>query len=260
MSYLRIAAGALLACLVAAPAADAAPKRAVYQLNLNGDQVTTWDYHKRQKPSCDWPEEGHGSQEIDFFTPDRKPVKLTVTAGPGGSVSFKPAPLRLEAVAELDAEWKRYYTRQSACPGGGGPFGGDGQAPQDDIGSDHCLTSGNVDLKLLASKRALTVSADPAWLEPDYDSYRSLAALCGQLDHPNAVLGLGDTRGEYLGAIVESSTKLSAKKLLDRKTKKLKLSGDATVAYPNSVQTAQPNDTTTGKTVVTWNATLKRVW
>jgi hypothetical protein len=249
----------LAAALAFVPAAEAAPKRATYQLTVTGSQVTTWDYHKRERPSCDWPEEGHGDQEINFYTRDRKPVNVTVTAAKGGGLTFNPAPLDIEAYAELNAEWKRYFTRQSACPGGGVFGGGDGGPPKDEIGSDNCLTSGNIDLRLSATKNALMFAGDPAWLDTDIDSFRSLAALCGQHGHSNAVLGLGDTRGEYLGGLIESKEKLSAKKLLDPKTKKLKVSGAASVAYPNAIQTSQPNDQTTGKTTLAWNMTFKRV-
>jgi hypothetical protein len=252
-------AAAVVASLAAAPAAHAAPKKVTYQLTVTGNQVTTWDYHKRQKPDCDWPEEGHGDQEINFYTRDRKPVKVTVAAARGGGVTISPNPLKLEAYADINAEWKRLFTRQSACPGGG-VFGGvDGGPPKDEIGSDNCLTSGGVDVRLTATRSALSLAGAPAWLDADIDSYRSLAALCGQQGHPNAVLGLGDTRGEYLGALIDSSEKLSAKKLLDPRTKKLKVSGDASVSYPNPQQPVQPNDQTTGKTTLSWNATFKRV-
>jgi hypothetical protein len=253
---LRLLAASVAATLILAPTASAA-KKATYQLTLTGNQVTTWDYHKRMQPSCDWPEEGHGDQDINFYTRDRKPVKVTVTAARGGAVTISPAPLKLEAYADINASWKRLFTQQSACPGGS-PFGGDGPV-QDEVGSDNCLTSGGVDVRLTASKSALSLAGDPAWLDSDIDSYRSLAALCGQQGHPNAVLGLGDTRGEYLGALIDSSEKLPAKKLLDPRTKKLKVSGDASVSYPNPQQPVQPNDQTTGKTTLSWNATFKRV-
>jgi hypothetical protein len=254
---LRLLAAVITAALVFAPAASAA-KKATYQLTLTGSQVTTWDYHKRVASSCDWPEEGHGDQEINFYTRDRKPVKVTVTAARGGGVTFNPAPLKLEAYADINAEWKRYFTRQSACDGGG-VFGGADGPPKDEIGSDNCLTSGGVDVRLAATRNALTFAGDPAWLDADIDSYRSLAALCVEQGHPNAVLGLGDTRGEYLGALIDSSEKLPAKKLHDPRTRKLKVSGDASVSYPNPKQPVQPADVTTGKTTLTWNATFKRV-
>jgi hypothetical protein len=254
---LRLPATALVAALLFAPAANAAPKKATYQLTLTGNQVTTWDYHKRVKPSCDWPEEGHGDQDINFYTRDRKPVKVTVTAAKGGGVTMNPAPLHVEAYTDNHAEWKRYFTRQSACDGGG-VFGGDGPV-QDEIGSDDCLTSGNIDIRLDFAKNAVSFAGDPAWLDADIDSYRSLAALCAASGHPNAVIGLGDSRGEFLGGLIESKERLAAKKLLDPKTKKLKVSGDAVVSYPNPQQPVQPQDTTTGKTTLSWNATFKRV-
>ena len=244
--HLAVTVVALLALLAAAPAAHAAPKKATYQLTLTGTQVTTWDCHKRVQPSCDWPEEGHGDQHINFYTRDRKPVKVTVTAGRGGGLTINPTPLKLEAYADINASWKRLFTQQSACPGGG-VFGGvDGGPPKDEVGSDNCLTSGGVDVRLGATKNGLTFAGDPAWLDSEIDSYRSLAALCGEQGHPNAVLGLGDTRGEYLGALIDSSEKLPAKKLLDPRTKKLRVSGDASVSYPNAKQPVQPNDQTTG--------------
>src|SRR4051794_2556597 len=154
-------AAAVVASLLVAPAAHAAPKRATYQLTLTGNQVTTWDYHKRVQPSCDWPEEGHGDQDINFYTRDRKPVKVTVVAAKGGGVAVQPSPLKLEAYTDNHAEWKRFFTRQSACPGGG-VFGGvDGGPPKDEIGSDDCLTSGGIDARLTATRTALSLAGDP---------------------------------------------------------------------------------------------------
>jgi hypothetical protein len=280
MSYLRAAAAAsVVASLALAPTAGAAqkkaPKSAKYTLVVTGDQLTTWDYHKRQQPSCDWPEEAHGDQLINFQTRDKKPVKVTVTSGPNGGVTFKPATLTVDSFAELNTDWKRLFSQQSAC-NGGGSYGADGP-PQDSIGKENCLTSGNIDLRMGASRddvwRAgdpnrpttklpsggLVFRGDPAWLPTDIDSYRSLPALCEQHGKFNSHLGLGVTRGEYLGGLIESVEKLPAKKLLDPKTKKLKLAGSAQVAYPNAIQTEQPNDTTTGKTVLAYNLTFKRV-
>jgi hypothetical protein len=263
------------------PAADAAkrkpksPKKATYTLAVKGTQVTTWDYHKRQAPSCDWPEEGHGSQEINFKDDERKEIKVTVTTGPGGGVSFSPSTITLDSWADINNSWKRLFTQQSACLGGGA-YGGDGP-PQDAIGSENCLTSGNIDMRIGASrdevwpagdpnrpesklpKNALLFRGEPAWLPNDIDSYRSLPALCSQHGKNNSQLGLGVTRGEYLGGLIESVEKLPAKKLLDPKTKKLKFSGSAKLAYPNEIQTEQPADTTTGNTVLAYNLTFKRV-
>ena len=262
-----------------APAADAAkkkPKKATYELSVKGEQLTSWNYDKRQKPSCDWPEKGHGTQEIHFQNDDRRKLKVTVTTGPGGGVSIAPSTLQLDSWVEINNSWERWFTKQSPC-NGGGSYGGDGGPPKDDIGSEQCLTSGNIDMRVGATrdavwpagdpnrptaklpKNAFVFRGEPAWLPADIDSYRSLPALCAQHGKHNSQLGLGVTRGEYLGGLIESVEKLPAKKLLDPKTRKLKFSGSAKVDYPNEIQTEQPNDTTTGNTVLAYNLTFKRI-
>ena len=74
-----------------------------------------------------------------------------------------------------------------------------------------------------------------------------------------ATLGLTDTRGEYNGGIIEVTAKLPLKKMLKRKTRKVRVVGKRTLSYPNDVQTQQPQLVTTGKTKVDLRLTFKRV-
>ena len=86
-----------------------------------------------------------------------------------------------------------------------------------------------------------------------------MPGYCSANGHPNASLGLTDTRGECDGGIIEVTAKLPLKKMLKRKTRKLKVVGKRTLSYPNEVQTQQPQHVTTGKTKVEMRLTFKRV-
>ena len=85
------------------------------------------------------------------------------------------------------------------------------------------------------------------------------AAYCAAKGHPNASLGLTDTRGEWGGGIIEVTRKLPLKKMLNRKTRKLRVVGTRTLSYPNAIQTQQPQHVTTGKTKVEMRLNFKRV-
>jgi hypothetical protein len=276
MTPSRTLTAVLIASLAAAAAPAAAapkkPKSAKYDLTIEGRQLTSWDYTKRQSPSCDWPEQAGGTQKIEFDTPKGEPAKVKVVAE-GGGVAIEPGKIDLLSYADMSASWRRLYTQQSACPGRG-PYGGGGQPPQDDIGSARCGVFGQIELLLGTSRDELYQPGDP--LRPpgadpkssvimrgapkweSGDSYMTLPGACDRKGQPNADSYLTVDRGEHNGGLVEFVEKLPAKKLLAANAKKVTVSGKVTVAYPNGLQPEQPRDAVTGKTVLHYELTFKR--
>jgi hypothetical protein len=271
-------AAALIGSLLVAPAADAAkkPKSATYKLNLYLDQRTDWKYEKQVQPRCDWPESGEGNQNIEVFAYDR-PVRVRVTRK--GVKVIDPGLVENRAVARVYTKWERYFSRISPCPPGG-DYNGDGDGRNEDaVGDDSCVTSGEVHLRVGSSRDHvwttpgdpnrpagrlprghLVVRADPAWRPREVDSYQSLPGACAAIGHPNAALGLTDTRGEWGGGIIESARKLPLGKMLARRTRKLEVEGKRNeLSYPNEIQTEQPQAVTTGKTSVQVILRFKRV-
>lgn len=271
-------AAALIASLaIAAPAAEAAkkPKSAKYNLIIEGTQVTTWDYQKKQQPSCDWPEAGGGEQKIRFFIGKAEPKVPVKVVAEGKGVAIEPTRVEMAADAVMKANWARYYTQQSPCGNGGGTGGGgtDGK-PQDDVGSASCVALGQIDMVFGTSRDELYQPGDPMrppGADPknaviarglpmwdDGGSYHTLPGACTKDGEPNADIGITVSRGEWAGGLIEFLPKMSAKKLLVAKPKKaVTVKGSVTLNYPNEVQTEQPQDVTTGKTVL--NYTLKFV-
>ena len=268
-------AAALVASLaVAAPAAEAAkkPKSAKYNLIVRGTQVTTWDYQKRQAPSCDWPESAGGEQKIRFFIGDAEPKVPVKVVAEGKGVAIEPGRVEMAADAVMKADWRRLYTQQSPC--GGGVFGGgDGGPAKDDIGSASCVALGQIDMLIGTSRDELYQPGDPlrppgadpkssvimrgAPMWDDGGSYRTLPGHCSKDGEPNADIGITVSRGEWAGGLVEFVPKLPAKKLLVAKPrKKVAVKGKVTLNYPNEVQTEQPSEVTTGKTTLEYTLTF----
>jgi hypothetical protein len=250
------------------------PKSATYKLNLAITQNTDWKYVKQVQPQCDWPETGEGEQQIDVFAFD-EPARVRVT---GKKVRvLKPKPVENAAHAVVVSEWDRKFSQISPCPGGGGSSGGDGRN-QDVAGKDECLASGQVHLwvgnsrgqvygtpgdphrpKGEVKKGTIIARADPAWQPKSVDSYQSLPGYCSAEGHPNASLGLTDTRGEWGGGIIEVTARLPLRKMLNRKTRKLRVAGKRTLSYPNAIQKQQPQHVTTGKTRVDLRLNFRRI-
>lgn len=284
MSHARSAiAAALIGSLAVVSAADAVPARghgkksptsATYKLNLGITQNTEWKYVKQVQPQCDWPETGQGEQQIDVFALD-EPVRVRVT---GKKVRvLKPKPVENTAHAIVISGWDRKYSRISPCSGGGSYGGGDGRN-QDVTGKDECTAEGAVNLwvgnsrgqvyqsttdphrpKGEVKKGTIIARATPAWQPKSVDSYQTLGGYCSSHGHPNASLGLTDTRGENGGGIIEVTAKLPLKKMLSRKTRKLRVAGRRSLSYPNEIQTQQPQHETTGRTDVEMRLIFKRV-
>lgn len=269
-----LAAALIASVAVAPPAAEAAkkPKSAKYDLAIEGTQLTTWDYTKRQAASCDWPEQAGGREKIQFDTPKRTPAKVKVVAE-GGGVAIEPGKIDLLSYADMSASWRRLYSQQGACPGGGPSGGGTGGPPQDDIGSARCGTFGEIELLAGTSRDELYQPDDPlrpAGADPrnstifrgapkweSGDSYLTLPGACERKGQPNADTYLTVDRGEHNGGLVEFIEKLPAKKLLAAKPKTVTVKGKVTVAYPNAMQTEQPRDATTGRTVLEYKLVFK---
>ena len=271
-----LAAALVLFLAVAAPAAEAAkrPKSAKYNLIIKGTQVTTWDYQKKQAPSCDWPESAGGEQKIRFFIGNAEPKVPVKVVAEGKGVAIEPTRVEMAADAVMKADWRRLFTQQSEC-GGGGVFGGDGGGPpKDDIGSASCVALGQIDLLMGTSRDELYQPGDPLRIPgPDPkssvimrgvpmwdsgDSYRTLPGQCSVKEgEPNADIGITVSRGEWAGGLIEFVPKLSPKKLLVKNPrKKVVVKGKETISYPNAIQTEQPNDVTTGKTTLEYTFTF----
>lgn len=250
------------------------PKSATYKLNLVIEQNTDWKYVKQVAPQCDWPETGEGTQEISVFALDQG-ARVRVTDKKVRVL--KPKPVYNRATAKVVTEWDRKYSQISPCSGGGSYGGGDGRN-EDAVGKDECITSGEVHLRVGNSrgqvyptpgdphrpkgeirKGHLVVRADPAWSAKSVDSYQTLPGNCSAKGHPNARLGLTDTRGEYGGGIIEVVGQVPLKKLLAAKTRKWRITRRRTLSYPNAIQTEQPQKVTTGKTKVEVRFIFRRI-
>jgi hypothetical protein len=276
-----IAVAATIAAVgaLAAPAA-AKPKSATFKLTIQGEQLTKWKYDKQQAPSCDWPENEIGQQYIEFETPDfgkSKNTKVKVTRAKGGGATFEQ--LRndyvLTAHAEAERDYRIMYSLMSDCGPDPGPFGG-GDPPADAIGSARCDVYGEVDLYLGATieevespyyqtelrdqkppKAPIYFAADPWWGFGFGD--QNLPAVCTEAGQPNAQIGIGESQGEWAGAIIPAAGSLPAKKLLNGKAKKATVEVGRTVKYPNSIQTWGGPEITTGTTRMDATLTFKRV-
>jgi hypothetical protein len=256
MNFKTPALAALVAALVPA-AADAAPKSPRYELTVRGTQVTTWEYDKVQQPQCDWPEHERGDQTITFRS--QKPSIERVQRRKGVLV-LRGDGIVLEATGEANRDVETLYTQMSPCGGDGGPFGGDGGPVEDYRDSLHCKVSGLIGWSVAVFKvdpDHLTAVGDAEW--PAEGSFPTFPAACAQSGQGDASIGITDSRGEWAGNLIRTRIDLPKKLLSKKGPKVMKLSGSETVSYPNDKQPEQPRERTTGKTVLAWNMTFKRV-
>jgi hypothetical protein len=249
------ALAALVAALIPATADAKSPR---YELTVKGSQVTTWEYDKDQQPACDWPEREHGDQTITFKS--QKPSIERVERRKG-ILRLRGDAIVLDAVGEANRDVETLYTQMSPCPGGGGPFGGDGGPVEDYRDSLHCKVSGLIGWSVAVYKadpKNLSAVGDAEW--PAEGSFPSFPAACSQSGQGDASIGITVSRGEWAGGLIRTRIALP-KKMLSRKKapKVVRLSGSETVSYPNDKQTEQPRERTTGKTVLAWNMKFKRV-
>lgn len=281
MRKITICALALAGTLtIAAPATAAKPKSGTFKLEIEGEQLTTWTYEKQQQPSCDWPESESGRQYIEFGTYDfgetaRPKVKVKRAPGGGVALDFVRDDITMTAEAQLERNYRSLYTQQTECPGGGGPFGGDGP-PQDAIGTNKCRVLGELDLYIGSSieevedpsyptgladakppKAGFFFAGGPYWgSTPDTGS---LPAECSDEGQPNADIGIVESQGEWAGAVIPAGASLAAKDVLTPKSKKTTVEFSRSVKYPNEVQTYGGPPHTNGKTVMDATFTFTRV-
>ena len=280
MNKITACALALVGTLALAGPVEAKPKpkSGTFKLEIKGEQLTTWNYIKDQAPSCDWPENEEGHQYLTFGTYDfgdtAKPkVVVKPVAGGGVALKFVRKDITLMADATLERNYRRMFSQQSDCPGGG-PYGGGDPVP-DAIGTAKCRTTGELDLYTGSSigevenpsyptgieesdapKAPFYFAGDPYW---STGSDPSLPALCYELGQPDADMGLTETQGEWAGAVVPAGGSLPAKKLLDPTRKRTKVEFGRTVTYPNAIQSWGGPPSTTGKTRMDVTFTFTRV-
>ena len=266
------------ACLLVA-AAPAAAKPVKYQLTVKGNQVTTWDYAKKQQPTCDWPETESGQQDIEFHTPRARKTTISMDVSRRGAVKISPSPVIILAEAKLRRDYRRLFTRQGPCPGGGVFGGGDGP-PKDAVGTARCQVDGGLELRLggtvqsmfdkadplrpptanRAPAGTLFARADPRWSDFRSIGERSLPAMCSFHDQPDADIGITEGEREWSGALIEAKERLPLKRVRKlRRGGTLKVSLGRSVSYPNSAYPRPGKPTTKGRTVMAMNITLKRL-
>ena len=274
---------ALVALLAVGPAAakpKPKPKAATFQLEIKGEQLTTWKYAKAMAPSCDWPEGASGRQYIEFGTynnGDSARPKVKAKAVPGGGVELRL--LRKNITLTADADLQRsedvLYSQQSPCPGGGS---NGGEKPGPDVHQTaRCKALGDPDLFLGSSieevehesypteladakapKAPIYFAADPFWVNSD-SSDNNLPSACVASGMPNADIGITESQGEWAGALIPVAGSLPAAKLLGGKDKVTEVQLGRTVTYPNAVQSWSGPEHTTGRTRIDLTLTFKRL-
>lgn len=279
-------AAALVALLAVAPAGakpkpkPAKLKGATFELQIKGEQLTTWKYTKQQAPSCDWPEGASGRQYIEFATYRRgdsaKPkVKVKPVRGGGVAVKVLGKNITLTADADLERTEDVLYSQMSPC-GESGEAGGEEPGP-DVHQTSRCKGLGDLDFFLgksieevehesypteladaKAPKAPIYFAADPFWVYST-SSDNNLPSACVAQGTPGADIGIVESQGEWAGALVPVAGSLPAKTLLKGKRKVTTVELGRTVTYPNAVQTWGGPEHTTGKTRIDLTLTFKRL-
>src|SRR3954453_16289844 len=247
-------AAALIAAALPA-AAGAAPntglRSAKFDLTLTGSQSTVWHYEHRANADdgCDAGSKGDGSQLIRYSTPS--PIGIEVYQAKRGSSlldAFGPRPhvrppagdvLPLKASAEREGDYTVDYVAidPSRCPPQGSGEGG-APAPLPDCGT----RNGTIDLELDFDKKnqlALT-GTNPAFPSEGLDSAYNLCEI-----------EIGGRHGpEANGELLRGAAHVAEARLFDKRRRKVTV--HASGVYPYAYGEA------TGKTIVTYNLTLKR--
>jgi hypothetical protein len=228
----------------AAPKAPKMPQMATFDVTIRGSQVTTWSLRQTDDPNdpCDVPAQGDGSQMLRFFS---KPTRIQVLRDGPWAIAGQAitAPLSVEREGDLT----NLASDMSGCPVvAEGDGDGDFLVPLKDCG----LRKGKIDLRLdfgdakldddflvpLVAKNTLAVRGDFAQINT-YDE-------CPWWEG-------GPAEGPSDTAISTAARKFTISSLFNRRRSVLRSSADLTRHY-----TA---DGFTGKTLLTWNVTLKRV-
>jgi hypothetical protein len=241
-----------LAASCAAPPADAAaapkvpgmPQMETFDVTIRGSQVSTWSLREvddKDNP-CDSPSIGDGSQMLRFFS---KKTRVQVLREGASAIVAQTisAPLTVEREGELKSAGAPFDS--NACPVVA--EGDDFLAPLDV--KDCGRRRGKIDLRLQFGE----ATAADDFLVPLVA--KNVLSVFGDFDRsitydncpwwPSGGEGPSDT------AISPAGRKFTIKNLFNRRRRVLKASADYTRHYTAA--------SFTGKTLLTWNVTMKRV-
>jgi hypothetical protein len=248
-------AAAIVAAALPAAAGAAAPRTglrtAKFDLTLTGSQSTVWHFEHIANPDgCDAASKGDGSQLIRYSTP--RPLGIEVYQAKRNSPllgAFGPRPhvsppvgdaLPLKANAEREGDYKVDFGAidPARCPAQGSGDGGDIPAPLPDCGT----RTGTIELELDFTKKnqlALT-GTGPAFPSEGLESAYTLCEI-----------EIGGPHGpEANGELLRGAAHTAEAKLFDKRRRKVTV--HASGVFPYAYGGA------TGKTIVTYNLTLKR--
>ena len=267
-------------CLLAL-AAPAAAKPVKYQLTVQGTQVTTWDYVKRQAATCDWPESESGRQAIEFGTAAGK-TTITMSASRKGALTLAPGMVSLPAKATLLRHSPAHVRPAGPLPRRGLVRRRRRPAQERGRHRHSAAWPGKVDFRMGGTVQSVFDTADPmrpptALRAPAGFRDRPrrpalgrgtraavsapLPARCSATGQADADIAITDGEREWSGSVIESKTRLALKKVRKlRRGKTLKFSLERRASYPSSgYPTPGQNPDTKGKTVLDVDVALKRV-
>jgi hypothetical protein len=247
-------------------------KTATFKATLSGSQVTTWEYHhvKDKDDPCDASANGYGDQtikfdanrkfEIKFIAPPRKdPDAFSSNGRP--SVFTTPLILNVDATVERNGDYSVNYGEvdKQNCHGVGGG-GGEGPAPKDcgtRTGRFHANLYfhervGDDDI-IVPIGRPLPEKNNLKLQGSNYEWSGGNGFSAGTLDfsYLNCPMLMPGGYVERAGNIWTSAAKVSEKKLLRGKQKKIVISGHHIVDRSEGEYA--------GKTIIAWNLRLTRV-
>jgi hypothetical protein len=274
MTLLALVACALFGVSAVAEAkpASGGTKTAKFKATLSGTQVTTWEYHhvKDKDNPCDASSNGYGDQTISFDAKRKFDVQFTAPPrkqpdlfGSNGrpSVFTTPLILNVDAKVERNGDYSVNYGEvdESRCPGVGG---GDGGGPDP---KDCGIRDGRFNVSLFFHER---IGDDDLFVpigkpQPERNNlklqgsnYEWIGGALGSgatLDfvYLNCPLLMQGAYVEKAGNIFTSGAKISERKLLRGKQRKIVVSG-------HHIQSRSEGEYT-GKTIIAWNLRLTRV-
>jgi hypothetical protein len=273
-TLVALVAAALLALTGVAQAAPAGKgnRTATFKATLSGSQVTTWEYHheKVKDDPCDASSHGYGDQtisfdakrkfQIQFIQPPKGQADLFGTGG-RPSVFTTPLFLSVDARVERNGDYSVNYGEvdKNNCQGGVG--GGDGGPP---AGKDCGVRDGRFNANLyfrdphhdsgIPSPKPLP---EKNFLKLEGSNYEWLGGQSGfsgaTLDfvYLNCPMLVPGAYVERAGNIFTSGAKISEKKLLRGKQRKIVVSG-------HEIHERVEGDHK-WKTIIAWNLRLTRV-
>jgi hypothetical protein len=232
----------LLPLLAATADADAkapkVPKIAVFKASVRGTQVTTWSYRIAEDPNerCDSSQTGDGSQTVRFTTARSARVQVMR----GDVFGFVPAKVSVER----EGEYAPGYEAASDCPA---VADGDDLVPL--VPPDCGTRTGTAQLRFEYGGDEAAGDLAPLRRTNQLVLLGDVSGVADYADCPWWIGGPAD--GPSDTELLPSGEPIKFKRLLDRRRKVIRLSGDYTRTYADTGFT--------GKTLVTWNLTLRRV-